>query len=119
MQRARYRTGSCPTFKGWAEIESESEFDRRFLALGIVNSSIDRSHITVSGICLFRLVNLKKTMMNMNLFKRTRDKAIKKWHYKAWMVNPSKTKIVLVAEAAPKRKHVPPWIYRRTIQQLF
>jgi len=49
-------------------------------------------------------------MMNMKLFKR--DKAIKKWHKKAWMVNPSKTKIVLVAAAAPKRKHVPPWILR-------
>jgi hypothetical protein len=58
----------------------------------------------------FRLVDLKKAMTNMNLFKR--DKAIKKWHEKAWMVNPCKTKIVLVAATAPKRKHVPPWIFR-------
>jgi hypothetical protein len=80
-------------------------------------------NITISGICLFRLVELKEAMKNMDLFKR--DKAIKKWHGKAWMVNPRKTKIVLVAattrkpkkvlvaEAAGKRKHVPPWIFKK------
>jgi hypothetical protein len=47
----------------------------------------------------------------MNLFKR--DNARKKWHKKAWMVNPNKTKIILVATAGTKRKHVPPWIFRR------
>jgi hypothetical protein len=59
-------------------------------------------------------------MMGMNLFKR--DKAIKRWHKKAWMVDPSKTKIVLVAAAAPRRKHVPPWIFRKldtSIQDMY
>ena len=59
----------------------------------------------------FRLVDLKKVTINMNSFKR--NKAQKKWHDKAWMVNPNKTKIILVANAAPKRKHVPPWIFRQ------
>jgi hypothetical protein len=70
------------------------------------------ANTTVFGICLFRLANLKKAMMTMNLFRRTHDNAIKKWHNRAWMVNPSKTKIVLVVETAQRRKHVPPWIFR-------
>jgi hypothetical protein len=74
-------------------------------------------------------------MTNMKLFKR--HEAIKKWHGKAWMVNPRKTKIVLVAATAPKRKHVlmvhvakatgkrkhvPPWIFRKldtSIQDMY
>ena len=59
-------------------------------------------------------------MISMNLFKR--DKTIKKWHKKAWMVDPRKTKIVLVAAAAPRRKHVPPWIFRKldtSIQDMY
>ena len=59
-------------------------------------------------------------MMNMNLFKR--DNAKKRWRKKAWMVNPNKTKIILVATAVPKRKHVPPWIYRQldtSIQDMY
>jgi hypothetical protein len=50
-------------------------------------------------------------MMNMNLFKR--DNARKKWHERAWMVNLGKTKIVLVAADVGKRKHVPPWIFKK------
>jgi|GEM_PF-3133509 len=65
----------------------------------------------VRGICPFRLVDLKEVTMNMNSFKRSN--AQKKWHDKAWLVNPNKTKIVLVANAGPKRKHVPPWIFRQ------
>jgi hypothetical protein len=45
----------------------------------------------------------------MNLFKR--DNTRKKWHEKAWMVNPNKTKIILAATAVSERKHVPPWIH--------
>jgi hypothetical protein len=59
-------------------------------------------------------------MTNMNLFKR--DEAIKKWHGKAWMVDPSKTKIVFVAATGRKRKHVPPWIFRKldtSIQDMY
>jgi hypothetical protein len=82
--------------------------------------SIFYRNITVSGICLFRLVDLKEAMMNMNLFKR--DNARKKWHKKAWMINPNKTKLILVATAGPKRKHVPPWIFRElntSIQDMY
>lgn len=51
--------------------------------------------------------------MIMNLFKRARDNPITKWHKRAWMINPNKTRIVFVTEAMPKRKHVPPpWIFR-------
>lgn len=49
--------------------------------------------------------------MNMNSFKR--NNAQKKWHDKAWMVNPNKTKIIFVANTVPKKKHVPPWIFRQ------
>lgn len=58
--------------------------------------------------------------MNMKLFKR--DNARKKWHKKAWMVDPNKTKIILIATAGPKRKHVPPWIFREldtSIQDMY
>lgn len=56
----------------------------------------------------------------MNLFKR--DNARKKWHEKAWMVNPKKTRIIFVATAVPKRKHVPPWIFRKldnSVQEMY
>jgi hypothetical protein len=49
--------------------------------------------------------------MNVNSFKWNNAK--KKWHDKALMVNPNKTKIILVANTRPKRKHVPPWIFRQ------
>jgi hypothetical protein len=48
----------------------------------------------------------------MELFNRT-GKATKKWHRKAWMVNPHKTKIILLATDSLKPKHVPPWIFRK------
>jgi hypothetical protein len=54
----------------------------------------------------------------MKLFNKT-GKAKKKWHRKALMVNPNRTKIIFVATAAPKRKHVPPWIYRKELDPSF
>ena len=77
-------------------------------------------NITIVGIRLFRFIDLEEVMINMKLFKR--DKTIKKWHKKAWMVDPRTTRIVLVPAAAPKRKHVPPWIYREldnSIQEMY
>lgn len=68
--------------------------------------------IVAHGECLSRLTGLKEVMHNMNLLKR--DNARKKWRDRAWMVNPNKTKIILVADAvAPKRKHVPPWVFKQ------
>jgi len=69
--------------------------------------------IVAHGECLFRLIGLKKKVMhNMNLLKR--DNARKKWRARAWMVNPNKTKIILVADAVgPKRKRVPPWVFKQ------
>jgi hypothetical protein len=56
----------------------------------------------------------------MSLFKR--DNARKKWHKKAWMINPKTTKLIFAAEAGSKRKHVPPWIFREldtSIQEMY
>jgi hypothetical protein len=50
----------------------------------------------------------------MRLFKRT-SKARKKWHKKAWMVNPNKTKVIIVSTAMIKPRHVPPWVYKREL----
>jgi hypothetical protein len=50
-------------------------------------------------------------------------KAKKKWRRKAWLVNPSRTKIILVATASPKLRHVPPWMYNKeldpSVKELF
>jgi hypothetical protein len=49
-------------------------------------------------------------------------KAKQKWRKKAWLVNPNKTKIILVATASRKPKHVPPWIHKEldpSVKDLF
>jgi len=48
----------------------------------------------------------------MKLFSKM-GKAKKRWRRKAWLVNPNRTKIILVGIASKKRKHVPPWIYNK------
>jgi hypothetical protein len=46
----------------------------------------------------------------MKLFNKI-GKVRKKWRRKAWLVDPTKTKTILVATASQKQRHVPPWIY--------
>jgi hypothetical protein len=48
----------------------------------------------------------------MKLFSKM-GKAKKRWRRKAWLVNPNRTKIILVGIASKKRQHVPPWIYNK------
>lgn len=58
----------------------------------------------------------------MKLFNRT-GKAQKNWHRKALFLNLSKTRIVLVAAARPKPKHIPSWIPKKeldpSVKQVF
>lgn len=48
-----------------------------------------------------------KLAVTMRLLRRA-GKAKKKWRRKAWLVDPSKTKIVFVF--TDKSRHVPPWV---------
>jgi hypothetical protein len=58
----------------------------------------------------------------MQLFKRS-GKARKKWHRKAWLIDPNRTIITLVSTATSRPKHVPPWVYKReldpSIQEMY
>jgi hypothetical protein len=46
----------------------------------------------------------------------SRQNPSKKWHRKAWMIDPKKTILVLDTGYATS-EHVPPWIYKKELSQ--
>jgi len=50
----------------------------------------------------------------MRLFRR-KDRAVKKWHARALMIDPNKTIITIVRTKTPKQ--VPLWVYKKYAPQ--
>ncbi len=46
----------------------------------------------------------------MKLFGRKRN-AVKKWHERALMIDPRKTKLTFLSGS--EAKHIPPWVYKK------
>jgi hypothetical protein len=46
----------------------------------------------------------------------SRQNPSKKWHRKAWMIDPKKTTLVLDSGYA-RLEHIPPWIHKRELSQ--
>jgi hypothetical protein len=50
----------------------------------------------------------------MKLFRRKQN-AVKKWHERALIIDPNKTKITIVK--TKKEKHIPIWVYKKYAPQ--
>jgi len=57
---------------------------------------------------------MEKETASMRLFRR-KSCAVKNWHARALMINPSKTRITIVK--SKKAKQVPLWVYRKYAPQ--
>jgi hypothetical protein len=57
---------------------------------------------------------MEKEKVSMKLFRR-KDRAVKKWHARALMIDPNKTRITIVKTKTPKQ--VPIWVYKKYAPQ--
>jgi len=57
---------------------------------------------------------MEKEKASMRLFRR-KSSAVKKWHTRALMIDPNKTRITIVK--SKKEKTIPLWVYRKYAPQ--
>ena len=60
-------------------------------------------------ICL----SLRKHVM-LGVWNR-KGKAVKKWRSRAWSIDPNKTNLTIIVGKKMLSRHVPPWIYKKTL----
>jgi hypothetical protein len=69
----------------------------------------DGENIPFKG-CRNSKLQRERRTASMRLFRR-KGHAVKKWHERAMMIDPKKTKLTIISTDGAK--HIPPWVYKK------